>query len=200
MLRWEKNIWFTIEYHTNIRILIKGFVDILKATTCMKSQIYILFYMCHVVRKPAFCICKTKDADQLRGNREADQRLCFHYIDSTIPLLPIYEISSLKPSCVVVQPGLCGAWSETPKTGFLTTRLIWWLNTGLTVQLLVQPYLRHPSVILCTCCASVKNGKSTFEINSKIVHHKTGCSYPWSSLNMNNQFSHHIFQSVKKFR
>ena len=48
----------------------------------------------HVVRKPAFCICENKDADQLRGNREADQRLCFSYTDSTIPLLPIYEISS----------------------------------------------------------------------------------------------------------
>ena len=42
-------------------------------------------------------ICKTanKDADQLRGYREADQRLCFRYIDSTIPLLPKYESSSL---------------------------------------------------------------------------------------------------------
>ena len=29
------------------------------------------------MRKPAFCICEIKDADQLRGNREADQRLCF---------------------------------------------------------------------------------------------------------------------------
>ena len=48
-----------------------------------------------VVRKPAFCICGNKDADQLRGNRGADQRLCFRYIDSTIPLLPKYEISSL---------------------------------------------------------------------------------------------------------
>ena len=35
-------------------------------------------------------ICENKDADQLRGNREADQRLCFRYIDSTIPLLPTY--------------------------------------------------------------------------------------------------------------
>ena len=26
---------------------------------------------------------------------------------------------------MVVQPGLCGTWSETPKTGFLTTRLIY---------------------------------------------------------------------------
>ena len=32
-----------------------------------------------VVRKPAFCICENKDADQLRGNCEADQRLCFRY-------------------------------------------------------------------------------------------------------------------------
>ena len=48
-----------------------------------------------VVRTPAFCICENKDANQLRGNCEADQRLCFRYIDSTIPLLPTYEISSL---------------------------------------------------------------------------------------------------------
>ena len=48
-----------------------------------------------VVRKPAFRICENKDADQLRGNREADQRLCFRYIYSTIPLLSKYEISSL---------------------------------------------------------------------------------------------------------
>ena len=80
--------------------------------------------MSRVVRKPAFCICENKDADQLRGNCEADQGLCFRYIDSTIPLVPKYKISNLQPSCVVVQPGLCGTWSETPKTGFLTTRLI----------------------------------------------------------------------------
>ena len=52
-------------------------------------------YRSCVVRKPAFCICENKDADQLRGNREADQRLCFRYTDSTISLLPIYEISGL---------------------------------------------------------------------------------------------------------
>ena len=39
------------------------------------------------MRKPAFCICENKDADQLRGNRETDQRLCFRYTDTTIPLL-----------------------------------------------------------------------------------------------------------------
>ena len=76
------------------------------------------------MRKPAFCICENKDADQLRGNREADQRLCFRYTDATIPLLSKYEISSLWSSSVAAQPGLCGTWSETRKTGFLTTRLI----------------------------------------------------------------------------
>ena len=47
------------------------------------------------VRKPDFRICENKDADHLRGNREADQRLCFHHLDSTIPLLSKSEISSL---------------------------------------------------------------------------------------------------------
>ena len=48
-----------------------------------------------VMRKPTFCICENKDADQLRSIREADQRLCFRYTDSTIPLLSKSEISSL---------------------------------------------------------------------------------------------------------
>ena len=76
------------------------------------------------MRKPAFCIFENKDADQLRGSREADQRLCFRYTDSTIPLLSKSEISILESSSVAVQPGLYRTWSETPKTGFLTTRLI----------------------------------------------------------------------------
>ena len=32
--------------------------------------------------------CENKDGDQLLGNPEADQRLCFRYLDSKIPLLP----------------------------------------------------------------------------------------------------------------
>ena len=46
------------------------------------------------MRKPDFCICENKDADQLRVIRTADQRLCFRYIDNTIPLLPESKISS----------------------------------------------------------------------------------------------------------
>ena len=65
------------------------------------------------MRKPTFCICENKDADQHRGYREADQRLCFRYLDSMIPLLSKSEISSLWPSSVAVQPGLCRTRSET---------------------------------------------------------------------------------------
>ena len=35
------------------------------------------------MRKPAFCKCKIKGADQLHGNHTADQGLCSHYIDRT---------------------------------------------------------------------------------------------------------------------
>ena len=88
------------------------------------------------MRKQDFCICENQDANQLRGNREADQRLCICYSDSTIPLLPKSEVSSLSPSSVAVQPGLCRTWSETPKTGFLTTRLILFVNCLLYLILL----------------------------------------------------------------
>ena len=47
-----------------------------------------------LVGKPTICICENKDADQLCGNREADLRLCFRYMDSTLPLLLKSEISS----------------------------------------------------------------------------------------------------------
>ena len=59
------------------------------------------------MRRPAFCLSENKDADQLRSNQAAKQHLCFCYTNSTIPLLPKSQFSSLSPSSVVVQPGLC---------------------------------------------------------------------------------------------
>ena len=40
-----------------------------------------------VMRKPDFCTCENKDADQRCGNHTDDQGLCSRYMDSTIPLL-----------------------------------------------------------------------------------------------------------------
>ena len=44
--------------------------------------------------KPTIYLGGNKGADQLRSNCEADQRLCFRYSDSTIPLLLKFQASS----------------------------------------------------------------------------------------------------------
>ena len=67
--------------------------------------------MSWVIRKSAFCLCENKGADQLCVKPAADQRLCFLYILSAVPLLPKSKISRLYPFSVVVQPGLCWTWS-----------------------------------------------------------------------------------------
>ena len=54
--------------------------------------------MSRIVRKPDFCLCENKGADQLRGNHEADQRLCFRYTYSIFPLLLIQAVQ-----CSLVQ-------------------------------------------------------------------------------------------------
>ena len=65
-------------------------------------------YTSRVMRKPFFfAYAKNKGTDQMRSNCAADQCLCFHYIDSTIPLLSKSKISSLYPPSVAVQRGLC---------------------------------------------------------------------------------------------
>ena len=77
---------------------------------------------------------RNKGADQLRSNCEADQRLCFRYTDSTIPLLSKSNMSGLYPSSVTVQPGLCRTWSETQIVGFLMHRFILFCNKCLRAQ------------------------------------------------------------------
>ena len=61
----------------------------------------------NVMRKPAaFCICGNKGPDQLCDNRAANQRLCFRYVDSLIPLIPKSENLILGcKSLVSVVPG-----------------------------------------------------------------------------------------------
>ena len=63
------------------------------------------------IRKPTICRCENKGAHQLLSNCEADQRLWFRYMDSTIPLLLKSETSSFLPASVTVQADLCRTWS-----------------------------------------------------------------------------------------
>ena len=64
-------------------------------TPMQHTVIFMAVTMGHITRKQTFYICENKDADQLRGDREADQRHCFRYKDSTIPLLSKSKISSI---------------------------------------------------------------------------------------------------------
>ena len=77
-------------------------------------------HLSRLMGKPTICIGENKGADQLRGNREADQRLCFRYSDSTIPLLLNSKISSC--DCI-------GRFASdlfgNHIVGFPTRRLIW---------------------------------------------------------------------------
>ena len=79
------------------------------------------YQMSHRMGKPKICIGENKDADQLRSNCEADQRPCFRYTDSTIPLLSKSKISSLLPSSVTIQLGLCRTWSEPKLSDYSRT-------------------------------------------------------------------------------
>ena len=89
---------------------------ILKLVYIQGIQFFLIFapkHMSRLMGKPTISIGENKDADQLCGNREADQCLCFRYSDSTIPLLLKSEISSFQNASVTVQPDLCRTCSET---------------------------------------------------------------------------------------
>ena len=70
-----------------IRIYMKA--SLMQSVWCCAQGLMpmMVWHLSHLMGKPTICIGENKDADQLRGNREADQRLCFRYSDSTIPLL-----------------------------------------------------------------------------------------------------------------
>ena len=54
--------------------------------------------MSRLMGKPTICIGENKGADQLRGNREADQHLCFRFLDSTMP--PLFKLLALFCDCI----------------------------------------------------------------------------------------------------
>ena len=58
-------------------------------------------------------------------------------LDSIIPLVSLSEISSLYLASVAEQAGLSQLWSQTPKTGFLVTWLIYKSLTRCEIQLII---------------------------------------------------------------
>ena len=95
--------------------------------------------------KQTICIGENKDADQ--RYREADQRLCFRYSDSTIPPLLKSEISSFLLFSVIVQAGLCRTCSET-------TLLVFPRGGSYADQ---RTHVKFDSVTLMDGCALTKS-------------------------------------------
>ena len=103
------------------------------------------------MRKREFCLCKNKGADQLYSNCTADQRLCFRYTDSTIPLLLITKISSFYIS-VTVQAGLSDPVGN-PKDRISCDKAHLFLkiksNTKIYRHLLLCPFSSSSIHVIC---------------------------------------------------
>ena len=102
--------------------------------------------------KTNICTCENKDADQVCGNHEANQRLCFRYMDSKIPLLSKSEIFCS-----------CTAWFVFDQVGnhnvsFLMTRLI-------SEQAWLCRTCRSPEESF-SCCSSRKRHKIKWDIHA----------------------------------
>ena len=103
------------------------------------------------MRKPTFCICENKGADQLRSNCKADQHLCFRYTDSTMPVLfqPLAIFCACTARCV-------SDLFSNHIVGFLMMRLIWrtllagmfkncivWKKTIINESLHMKTFTKH---------------------------------------------------------
>ena len=62
-------------------------------------------------------------ADEPAHPRSLISAFVVRCLENIIPLVSIFEISRVKLVSVVEQAGLSFNWSQTPKTGFLMTRL-----------------------------------------------------------------------------
>ena len=128
---------FSLTYQSSNQTVHHGFGEVLSVS---------LQYWSRIVRKPDFSICENKGADQLQGNRAADQRLCFCYIDSTFPLLPKSKI--FKPVAI-----FCGCTARfvsdlvgNPEDRFSRDRanlrhVMSGFQTKLDINQAVQPWL-----------------------------------------------------------
>ena len=75
------------------------------------------------MRKPVMPYANNKGTDQPAHPRSPISAFVVRCLESIIPLVSISEISSLCLASVAAQAGLNLPWSQTPKTGFLVTRL-----------------------------------------------------------------------------
>ena len=106
-------------------------------------------------------------------------RLCFRWIDSTVPLLLKPEFSGLWLHYVAVQPGLCQTWSEVPKTGLLTAGsygsdcfMLLSINA-----LMVNIFLNYKNQYTCTFMIHIQTSSDWNFILSEYCSYKNQCCF-----------------------
>ena len=81
------NIYLDEEGRAKDRTLMNTYVNTNLLSTAILLTSLCMDQMSRHMGKATICLGENKGADQLRSDCEADQRLCFRYSDSTIPLL-----------------------------------------------------------------------------------------------------------------
>ena len=79
-------------------------------------------------------------------------------LDSMIPLVSISEISRLHLVSVAAQAGLCLTWLETPKTGFLMTRLSCFVFSPWYANLYEPRHVKTNKVSVCPAKTQISLG------------------------------------------
>ena len=99
------------------------------------------------MRKPIYAICEQQRRRSACAFAQSDQHLyCSLPLDSMIPILAQSKISRLQLVSVAEQAGLCLPWSQTPKTGFLMTGLIYdWVFVKALKSIPLYEYLSYSS-------------------------------------------------------
>ena len=122
-----------------------------------------------------------KGADQHVHPRSLISAFVVHCLDSIIPLVSISKISSLYLASVDVQAGLSLPLLQTPKTGFLVTRLIC-DQVNISKQQMNQTFVefgeRSGSVVECrTPERGVRGSKPTAAVLCPWARHFTRRKY-----------------------
>ena len=134
------------------------------------------------MRKQAVAYVKTKPQISCAIVAQLISAFGFFYMDSTITILSKSENSSLQPSSLGLQPGLCQTWSETPKTVFLTTRLniksregdgiFQQSATGCTVVIKGTDSSLMPLLIPSVPDTNCKRKERNLQMRNKSIHSK----------------------------
>ena len=80
--------------------------------------------MSHIMRKPVYAICEQQRRRSACTSAQSISAFVVHCLDS-ISLVSICKISSLYLVSITEQAGLSLTSSQTPKTGFLMTGLLY---------------------------------------------------------------------------